>query len=101
MHGRLQLPGADRSADFSNEGSALATMGQQFTGLVDIACRLKLDDLDIDFRGHRRETPGDFLGLGQGHGALACADPQSHQTHARCLDMDMADGIGVGPSREQ
>ena len=78
MHRRLQLARANGLADFGNKSSALAAMGQQLAGLVDIARRLELDDLDIDVGSHGRELPRNGLGLGQGHGALACADPQSH-----------------------
>ncbi len=48
MHGRMQLPGNYRLADFGDECPALAAMRQQLAGLVGIACGFELDDLDID-----------------------------------------------------
>ena len=54
MHRRLQLAGADSLADFGDEGAALAAMRQQLAGLIGIARRFELDDLDVDAGRDRR-----------------------------------------------
>ena len=94
VHRRLQLPGANSLADFDNESSALAPVRQQLAGLVNITSGLELDDLDIGVRHSRYQTAGNLLRLDQGHGALACADPQPHPIHA--LRVDRADAIALG-----
>ncbi len=65
MHRGVQLPGPDRIADFGHEGAALAAVLQQLAGLVGIARRFELDDLDVDIGNGRGQAPGNFLGLGQ------------------------------------
>ncbi len=75
MHRGVQFAGSDRGTDFGDEGAALAAMHQQFAGLVGIADGLEFDDLDIEIRCCRHQPPGNLLGLGKRHGALARADP--------------------------
>ena len=75
MHRGVQFARPDGIADFGHECAALAAMLQELAGLVGIACGFELDDFDIDTGNGRDETPGNFLGLGQRHDALARADP--------------------------
>ena len=79
----VQLAGAHRVANFSHESATLAAVLQQLAGLVLIARRFELDDFDLDIGSGRGQTPGDFLGLGQRHGALARTDPDSNCHHLR------------------
>ena len=44
----MQFARPNGIADRGHERAALATVRQQFSGLVGIACGLELDDLDID-----------------------------------------------------
>ncbi len=75
MHRGLQLARDNRFADFGHECATLAAMRQQLAGLIPIARGFELDDLDLDIGDDRGETPGNFLGLRQRHGALARAYP--------------------------
>ena len=47
--------------------------------------RFELDDLDLEIGSGRGQAPGDFLGLGQRHDALARADPDSNCHHSRSI----------------
>ena len=72
-------------ANFGNERAALAAMLQQLAGLVLVACRFKLDDLDLDIGRDRGQAAGNFLGLGKRHHALARADANSNCHHSRSV----------------
>ena len=68
------LPARDGGANFGHESAALAAMHQQLAGLVGIPDGFELDDFDVELRRRRLQPPGNFLGLGQRHDALARAD---------------------------
>ena len=63
-----------RLADLRDKGAALAAMRQELAGLVDIACRFELDDLDLDTGNGGLQPARDFVRLRQRHRALARAD---------------------------
>ena len=75
----MQLSCDHGLADFGDECPALAAVRQQQAGLVLIAARLELDDLDIQIWRSRRETACDFLGLRERHRTFARPD-----THGNC-----------------
>src|SRR5438552_13070611 len=79
MHRGVEFAGENSLANLAHERAALAAMRQQLAGLVGIAGGFELDDLDGDIRRDQRQPPGDLLGLGERHGALARADP--HLSH--------------------
>ncbi len=85
MHCGLQFAGDNRLADFGNECATLAAMRQQLAGLIRIACGFELHDLDIDIGSDRGEAPGNFLGLGHRHDALARADTYSNCHRSRSI----------------
>src|SRR5258708_37344860 len=97
MHRGVQIARADRIADFRHEGAALAAMCQQLAGLVQIAGCFELDDLDLDTGSGRGQAPGNLLGLGQRHGALAGADPYSNCHRLRSIRCRSGIAAGFRP----
>src|SRR6516164_606960 len=50
----------EMSANLRHEGAALAAMGQELAGLIDIAPRIELDHLDIETGHGRGQSARDF-----------------------------------------
>src|ERR1700755_841926 len=76
MHCGVKFARNHRFADLRDERTALAAMRQQLSGLVDVTCRVELDDLDIDAGDGRAQPARDLVRLRQRHRALARADPK-------------------------
>src|SRR3954452_18574939 len=77
MHRRMELARQHGGADLRHEGTALAAMGQQLAGLVEIARGVELDDLDVEIGHGSDQAARDLFRLCQRHRALACADFES------------------------
>jgi len=87
------------SANLRHEGAALAAMGQELAGLIDIAPRIELDHLDIETGHGRGQSARDFHRLRQRHRALPCSDPQAITHYERSLVIAHPAGSYRMPSR--
>src|SRR5713101_363327 len=100
MHRGVQFAGNNGRTDFGNERAALAAVLQQLAGLIGIAGRFELDDLDIDIGIGRGQPTGNFLGLGQRHRALPRADPYSSCHHSCSFNAALDSRPGSGRTIE-
>jgi hypothetical protein len=100
MHRGVQFAGNNGRTDFGDERAALAAVLQQLAGLIGIARRFELDDLDIEIGIGRDQPTGNFLGLGQRHRALARADPYSNGHHSCSFNAALESRLGSGRTIE-